>query len=279
MQVQDPLAVLAVDVGNTETSFGLFAAGAMADAEPISSFTLTTAAHLTADEVRLSVREALKLMAEDADIEVPHSFGTVLSCVVPCLAEAWREGLGASSGLRPLVVGPGIRSGMRLAYKDPAEIGPDRLADAVAVRTRYGAPSVAVDFGTTLNIEAVGKDGAFLGGIIAPGLSLGAKALRESAARLPEIELSVPAHAIGTTTADAMRSGLVLGEVAKVDGLVDLVFEELGSAAPVAVTGSQAEELAVHMRHKVAADATLTLRGLHEIYGANPKLQGRTVSR
>lgn len=279
MQVQNPLAVLTVDVGNTETSFGLFAAGVTADAEPLSSFTLTTAAHLTADEVRLSVREALKLMAEDAGIEVPHSFGTVLSCVVPCLAEAWREGLGASSGLRPLVVGPGIRSGMRLAYKDPAEIGPDRLADAVAVRTRYGAPSVAVDFGTTLNIEAVGKDGAFLGGIIAPGLSLGAKALRESAARLSEIELSVPAHAIGTTTADAMRSGLVLGELAKVDGLIDLVFEELGSAAPVAVTGSQAEELAAHMRHKVTADATLTLRGLHEIYGANPKLQGRTVSR
>ena len=277
--MEDKDFVVAVDVGNTECAIGLFAPDAEADAEPLSSFALTTAGHLTADEARLRVHEALTFMAEDAHIVLPEQFGSILSCVVPCLTEAWREGLGRASGLRPVVVGPGIRSGMRLAYKDPAEIGPDRLADAVAARTRYGAPSVAVDFGTTLNIEAVGKDGAFLGGIIAPGLSLGAKALRESAARLPEIELSVPAHAIGTTTADAMRSGLVLGELAKVGGLIDLVFEELGSAAPVAVTGSQAEELAAHMRHKVTADATLTLRGLHEIYVANPKLQGRTVSR
>ncbi|MGN0072102.1 MAG: type III pantothenate kinase [Atopobiaceae bacterium] len=270
--------VVAVDVGNTETSFGLFAAEAAADDEPLSSFTLTTAAHLTANEARLCVREALGFMAEDAGIPVPERFGAVLSCVVPCLTEPWREGLGRASGLRPLVVGPGLRSGMRLAYKDPAEIGPDRLADAVAVRTRYGAPAVAVDFGTTLNIEAVGADGSFRGGIIAPGLALGAKALRESAARLPEIELSVPDHAIGTTTADAMRAGLVLGELARADGLIDLVFEELGSAAPVAVTGSGAARLAPHLKHEAAADATLTLRGLHEIYLANPKLWERAAT-
>lgn len=275
--MEDKDFVVAVDVGNTECAIGLFAPDAEADAEPLSSFALTTAGHLTADEARLRVREALAFMADDAGIVVPEQFGSILSCVVPCLTEAWREGLGRASGLRPVVVGPGIRSGMRLAYKDPAEIGPDRLADAVAARTRYGTPAVAVDFGTTLNIEAVGADGSFKGGIIAPGMALGAKALRESAARLPEIELSVPDHAIGTTTADAMRSGLVLGELARVDGLIDLIFGELGSAAPVAVTGSSAEALAPHLKHAATADATLTLRGLHEIYLTNPKLHRRAA--
>lgn len=273
------LFVLAADIGNTETTFGLFAPETGPNAEPLATFALTTKKHLTADEVRLSVREVLQLMAEDAGTAAPASFGSILSCVVPCLTEAWREGLGVTSSLRPLVVGPGLKSGMRLAYKDPAEIGPDRLADAVAVRARYGAPAVAVDFGTTLNIEAVGADGSFRGGIIAPGLSLGAKALSASAARLPEIELSMPVHAIGTSTVEAMRSGLVLGELAKVDGLIDCVFDELGGEALVAVTGSQARELTALLRHEVTADATLTLRGLHEIYLSNPKLQGRAVAR
>lgn len=268
--------VLAVDCGNTSTSFGLFAGDAEAMAEPLGTFEATTPKRLSPDEARMETLQVLSLLAQDAGIDPEAPFGTILSCVVPSLTESWREGLRKASGMRPLVVGPGLRSGMRLAYKDPAEIGPDRLADAVAARVLLGSPAIAVDFGTTLNIEAIGNDGSFLGGIIAPGVALGAHALRGAAARLPEVELAIPAHAIGTTTKEAMQSGLILGEIARVDGLLDAVMAELGEDAPIVVTGDGAASLSASMRHEAVVDAALTLKGLHLLWCANPKLQGRT---
>lgn len=274
-ETKAPGFVLAIDCGNTSTSFGLFAGDADAMAEPLGTFESTTPKRLSADEARMKTLQILSLLAQDAGIDAKAPFGTILSCVVPSLTESWREGLAKASGLKPLVVGPGLKSGMRLAYKDPSEIGPDRLADAVATRALLGSPAIAVDFGTTLNIEAIGQDGSFLGGIIAPGVALGARALRGAAARLPEIELAVPAHAIGTTTKEAMQSGLILGEIARVDGLLDAVMAELGTAAPIVVTGDGAASLAASMRHEAKVDEALTLKGLHLLYCANPKLQGR----
>lgn len=276
-QVRESLDfVLAVDCGNTSTSFGLFAGDSEAEAEPLGTFEATTPKRLSSDEARMETLQVLSLLAQDAGIDPEAPFGAILSCVVPSLTESLREGLQKASGLRPLVVGPGLRSGMRLAYKDPAEIGPDRLADAVATRALLGSPAIAVDFGTTLNIEAIGADGAFLGGIIAPGVALGARALRGAAARLPEVELAVPPHAIGTCTKEAMQSGLILGEIARVDGLLDAVMEELGADAPIVVTGDAAASMAASMRHQVVVDPDLTLKGLHQLWCANPKIQGRT---
>lgn len=268
-----PARILCVDVGNTSTSFGLFEGSSGAEAEPVGTFEATTPQRMSADEARLQTLQVLELL-EGRSLAEP-CFGSILSCVVPSLTESWRAGLAKAGGLRPLVVGPGIRSGIRLSYKDPAEIGPDRLADAVAARALLGAPAIAVDFGTTLNIEAIGADGAFLGGIIAPGMALGARSLREAAARLPEVELAAPAHAIGTSTREAMQSGLVLGETARVDGLIDAALKELGQEAPIVVTGEGAAQLAALMRHEAVVDAALTLKGLHQLYLANPKLLGR----
>ena len=251
--------VLAVDVGNTETSLGLFSAGQL-----VGERSVTTPARLTTDEAAMDARAVLRELGAAGAVR-----GAILSCVVPTLTLAWERGLASACETRPLVVGPGLRSGLRLRFGDPSEVGSDRVADAVAARERYGAPVVAVDLGTTTNVEVVDADGAFLGGIIAPGLSLGARALREAAARLPLIELRAPRHVIGRSTSEAMQSGVVLGEVARIDGLLDRVTGELGEDAPVVMTGEGAAQLAPLLAHRVTVDESLTLRGLWLLWQRN----------
>lgn len=268
--------VLAVDVGNTSTGFGLFLAEAGETDQPLGTWELTTPARLTADEARMQVAQVLGVLAQDVAEQrslAPERAATfaeppldvVLSCVVPSLTEAWSVALATACRTRPVVVGPGLKTGLRMRYRDPAEIGPDRIADVVAARATYGAPVTVVDFGTTMNIEVLDAEEVFLGGIIAPGLALGAQALSRAAARLPVIELHAPKAAIGRSTREAMQSGVVFGEVARVDGLLDRVFEELGGEARVVLTGSGAERVAPLMSHAAEVDATLTLRGLHQL--------------
>lgn len=250
-------SVLTVDVGNTVTRLGLFAGGRLTGA-----WGFTTPDRLTSDEAWLQVRGVL----DGAPLD-----GAILGCVVPPLSDAWREALARACGSRPLVVGPGLRSGVRMRYDDPAEIGADRVADVVAARERYGSPVVVVDLGTTTNFEVVDGTGAFLGGIIAPGAALGARSLNAAAARLPMIELRAPATVIGRNTRAAMESGVVLGEVARIDGLLDAIADEMGEPAPVVLTGDGARDMARLLRHEVAVDETLTLRGLWSIWKANQR--------
>ncbi len=272
--------VLAVDVGNTSTGFGLFSADAGETDEPLGTWELTTPARITADEARMQVAQVLGVLARDvagqrslsseraAAAEPP--LDAVLSCVVPPLTEAWSAALATACHTRPIVVGPGLKTGLRMRYRDPAEIGPDRIADVVAAKSAYGSPVVVVDFGTTVNIEVIDAEGVFLGGIIAPGLALGARALSHAAARLPVIELQAPKEAIGRSTREAMQSGVVFGETARVDGLLSRVFEELGGEARIVLTGSSASRVAPLMAHAAEVDETLTLRGLHQLrLGAN----------
>ena len=167
------------------------------------------------------------------------------------------------------MVGPGLKTGLKMRYDDPSEVGADRVADVVAARAEYGAPAVVVDLGTTTNFEVLDADGAFAGGIIAPGLALGARSLSEAAARLPMIELRAPASVIGRNTRAAMQSGVVLGEVARIDGLLDAVMGELGADVPVVMTGDGAGAMAALLRHEATVDDTLTLRGLWHLWCAN----------
>ena len=253
-----PQRVLAVDVGNTSTHLGIFEENRL-----LGTFEHTTPARITPDEARLRVREALGMLA----LDVPGD--AIISCVVPALADAWRRALVAECPGRTLVVGPGLKTGVRMRYDDPAEVGSDRVADVVAARETYGAPVVAVDLGTTTNFEVVDAEGAFAGGIIAPGVALGAASLARAAARLPTVELRAPAQAIGKNTRTAIQSGVVLGEAARIDGLIDLVFAELGQEAPVVVTGNFADTMSALLEHDVTVDGTLTLRGLDRLWLAN----------
>ncbi len=258
--------VLTVDVGNTTTRFGLFGADGGDAPELLGSCEFTTRQPLTRDEARIQVRQALALLAARA-ID-----GAILSCVVPSLTDTWRQALAALCDRRPLVVGPGLKTGVQMRYDDPSEVGPDRIADVVAARATYGAPVVVVDLGTTTNFEIIDERGAFAGGIIAPGVALGARSLAEAAARLPIIELRAPAHVIGRNTRTAMQSGVVFGEVARIDGLLDAAIAEAELADPtVIVTGEGATTIAALLRHDATVDDTLTLRGLALLWTANRK--------
>lgn len=250
--------LLAVDVGNTVTKFGVFAADELA-----GTWEVTTSERCTADEAWAQAACAIDMLG------APEPASAILSCVVPSLAEVWRSALGKLCGARPYVVGPGLKTGIRMRYDDPSEVGSDRVADAVAARETYGAPVVVVDLGTTTNIEVVDESGAFAGGIIAPGVALGARSLTAAAARLPMIELRAPERVIGRSTRSAMQSGVVLGEAARIGGLLDAVMDELGADVPVVITGDGAAQVAALISHDAVVDETLTLRGLHHIWLRN----------
>ena len=253
-------SVLAVDVGNTVTRLGLFDDKGLA-----GDWKLTTPVHLTADEAWLRLVDILRTMGVQA------LGGAILGCVVPTLSDVWREALARACDTRPLVVGPGLRTGVRMRYDDPSEIGADRVADVVAARESYCAPVVVVDLGTTTNFEVVDEAGAFAGGIIAPGVALGARSLAQAAARLPIIELKAPRRVIGRNTRAAMQSGVVLGEVARIDGLLDGIVAELGCPAPVILTGGDAARIAPLLRHEATVDTDLTLRGLALLWQRNQR--------
>lgn len=253
-------SVLAVDVGNTSTHLGVFGEG-----ELLGTFEYTTPGRITSDEARLQVRHALDLLG----LETPE--GAILSCVVPSLADAWTHALNHGCIRRALVVGPGLKTGLRMRYDDPGEVGSDRVADVVAARATYGSPVMVVDLGTTTNFEVIDADGSFAGGIIAPGVALGASSLARAAARLPMIELRTPRTVIGKSTRAAMQSGVVIGEAARIDGLIDAVFGELGREAPVVLTGNFAQSLSTLLAHEVTVDPTLTLRGLELLWEANER--------
>lgn len=269
--------VLAANIGNTRARFGMVAT-AGPDDEPrlISSCEITTRQPITADEARMELAQILHdISRSDGPCGQPCD-GSILSCVVPTLTDPWKRALSSHIPARPLVIGPGLRSGIKLRFNDPGEVGPDRIADAVAARATYGGPVVVVDMGTSTHIEAIDATGAFCGGIIAPGVALGARALSEAAARLPVIELRTPRRAIGRTTGEAMQAGVVLGEAARIDGLLDAVLGELGAAGeatapqiPVVLTGHDAPAMAALLRHTAVVDEALTLRGLARIWLAN----------
>ncbi len=298
----DTRCVLAIDIGNTTTRFGLFTLDVLgraassgvgkatalggqaassggqsaasglalrgnerADAVLLGSCELVTSVPLTVDEVRLQINNALTLLPE-ARIQA-----AILSCVVPSITHAWRQACQEVVPSRVLHVGPGLKTGMRMMYDDPGEVGPDRVANVVAAKTSYGSPVIVVDFGTTTNIEVLDTQGAFVGGIIAPGMALGAQALANAAARLPEVELRTPKKVIGRNTRSAMQSGIVLGEAARIDGLLSYILDELGYKAQVVLTGDGASVLSYLMKHDTVVDTTLTLRGLAYLWALNAR--------
>ena len=261
--------ILTVDVGNTFIRFGLFAEDSAAAQEcPLATCEITTPSSITADEVRMRLVQVMAALAADAGMPaalVPAA--AVLSCVVPALERPWKAALSRTCTGRVLTVGPGLKTGMPVHYDDPAEIGPDRIADAVAARAVYGSPCIVID-----------AHGTFVGGVIAPGLALGARSLSAAAARLPQVEPSAPTHVIGRNTREAMRSGVVLGEVARIDGMLDMVLAEMRATkaagegdVPIVITGDDAEALAALVGHSLTVDDALTLRGLAELYHINQK--------
>lgn len=254
--------LLTIDIGNTQTAIGLF------DGDEIKRrWSFTTRSEDTADEVHLNLAGLFSL-TDFALEDVAH---VAIASVVPTLTAVWVEVAKRVTGEDPVVVGPGIKTGLPMRYDNPAEIGADRIADALGAIALEGAPVIVVDLGTATNIEVIDDSGSFRGGIIAPGLGTGAHDLARHAAKLPLVDLTLPDHVVGTNTNDAMRSGIMFGEIARIDGLVARVFDELGYKAPVIATGGFANVMARHSKTITRHEPDLTLQGLRLVYERNRK--------
>jgi type III pantothenate kinase len=252
--------LLAVDVGNTQTVLGLF------DGERLAEhWRVATEAERTGDELAALFSDLLSLRGRGFD----DVSGICLSSAVPLLVRSYQELAERHIGAPLLVLGPGTRTGIPVLYDDPREVGPDRIANAVAARERYGAPCIVVDFGTSTNFDAVSAQGEYVGGVLAPGIEVSMDALFARAARLTKVDFVEPETVIGKTTVSALQSGLVYGFAGQVDGIVERIRGELGDNAPVIATGGLAELIAPHSRTIEKVDPLLTLDGLRLVWDRN----------
>ena len=247
--------LLAVDVGNTQTVYGLFEGDELREHRRIA-----TEGRRTGDELGV-------LIGGLVDVEVVEA--VCLSSTVPALVRAYEELAARWLEAPLLVVGPGTRTGMPVRYDDPREVGPDRIVNALAARERHGAPCIVVDFGTSTNFDAVSREGEYVGGVLAPGVEISMDALFARAARLFKVDFVEPPSVIGRTTATALQSGLVYGFAGQVEGIVARMRKELGGAPAVVATGGLAELIAPHVSTIDAVDPFLTLRGLQLVWARN----------
>jgi type III pantothenate kinase len=198
-----------------------------------------------------------------------HLDASIVSSTVPQLRPEWTAMASRYLGHEMPVVGPGLKTGMPIRYDNPREIGPDRLVNAVAGVARLGGPCVVVDFGTAVTYDIVSRAGEYLGGIIFPGVEIATDALTERAAALPKIDLTPPRSLIGKTTVDAIRSGVVYGYAAQVDGIVTRLRSELGADTKTIATGGLASIIVPHTRTIGGMDPLLTLTGLRLLWERN----------
>ena len=249
-----------MDVGNTNVVLGVYE-----NANLRRTWRLATVHDRTEDELAVSLDG---LLAQE-DLALADLDALAVGSVVPPLTTAFTR-LGERYLTKPaFIVGPGIKTGVRLRVDNPSEVGADRIANTLAAHRRYGGPAVIVDFGTTTNFDVVSADGDFLGGSFAPGLEISAESLFGRASRLFRVPLTAPAAAIGKNTADCLRSGLVFGYVGLVEGLLARIIAELPARPRVIATGGLATTIAPLATGIEKVDEDLTLEGLRMLYELN----------
>ncbi|UCF79602.1 MAG: type III pantothenate kinase [Candidatus Eiseniibacteriota bacterium] len=258
------MMILAIDVGNTTTEFGVFEQG-----KPLQRWRAVTRNRM-GDELTLLVRGN----CNSRGIALEAEGDCVMCSVVPPLTSGFVEMAVAFFGREPLVVDGSTDAGLRILYRDPLSVGGDRIATAVGAVERFGKPVVVVDMGTATTIDVVSGAGDYLGGAIAPGVGTAAEELFRRAARLPRVELKQPPSAIGKSTEESLQSGIVYGAAGQIEGLLARVLSELDFECPVVATGGHARLIARHCSRIDHVEDGLVLEGLRAIHARNSKSRG-----
>ncbi|MDO8885654.1 type III pantothenate kinase [Candidatus Oleimmundimicrobium sp.] len=252
--------LLAIDVGNTQTSFGVFNKD-----ELCCSWRISTNKEETADELAVTLTNLLNLQG----LKLKDIDAIIISSVVPHCTASLVEMAKSIFKLEAIVVGPGTKTGIPILYDNPHEVGADRIANAVAAYDIYGGPVIVVDFGTATTFDAISSKGEYLGGAIAPGIETSAEALFEMAAKLSRVDLKVPSKAIGKNTTESLQSGIMFGVVGQVNKIVNSIKKELGDNPTVVATGGLAGLFASKCEVVDEINLTLTLQGLKKIFDMN----------
>ena len=253
---------LAVDIGNTNIVVGLFDGSRL-----VSSFRMASERNRTADEYGIMMDQFLN----HRGIRKEQIEGAIISSVVPPLNDAVEKAVSQYCGISvPLQLGPGVKTGLAIKIENPKEVGADRVCDAVAVTSLYGAPAIVVDFGTATTFSAVDCEGAFIGGAIAPGVMTASDALFSKASKLPKVDISRPKSVIGKNTVTAMQSGIFYGTIGMVEEIVGRMKAEMGlEGIKVVATGGLAGLVAKETSAIDLVDPDITLQGLRIIYERN----------
>ncbi len=262
--------ILAIDIGNSFIVAGCAEQDTVLFTERISSDTRRTA---------LEYAFHLKFILELHSIPLQALSGSILSSVVSVLTPVLQEALKKLTGEEPLTVGPGIKTGLKIMIDNPAQLGSDLVAGAVAAISRFPLPAIVINLGAATTFSVINRAGQYIGGAIAPGIRLSLDALSRNTSELPHISLAVPKHVIGTNTVCCMQSGAVLGTASMIDGMADRFEAELGEKACLVATGDAARIVISCCRHSVRLDEDLVMHGLSIIYRKNEALLSRTAER
>lgn len=250
------MVILTIDVGNTNTVLGVYKEGRL-----VKHWRISTDKDKTPDEYGILLKDLFSF----AKIDCEEIKGIVISSVVPPVVTVLEETSQVYFNLQPLVIGPGVKTGMNIKMDNPREVGADRIVNAVGAYQEYGGPLIIVDFGTATTFCAVSENGDYLGGAIAPGVNISTEALFEHAAKLPRVELKKPNRAIGKNTTMSMQAGIIFGFVGQIETLIKKIKEELSPDSRVVGTGGLVELLAAETELIDVVEPFLTLEGLYYI--------------
>lgn len=252
--------VLTIDIGNSNIIFGGFIENELKFVARMATDTTRTS-----DEYASNILNILDLH----NVQKKEVKGAIISSVVPPLNRVIKKAVRLIYGVDPLLVGPGIKTGIGILCDNPASVGADLISACVATSVLYSSPALIVDIGTATKMMVINDKGAFIGVSIIPGVLMGLNALSERTAQLPKIDLSAPNVVIGKNTIDCMKSGVVFGNASLIDGMIDRINAEYGSSLPVIVTGGLASTIIPHCKHEMTLDRHLVLKGLNIIYQKN----------